>query len=58
MKKSWTSEIVIAKIKKKKQVSLRLDPDVVAFFKSISKKGYQTRINAVLRAYMQANKKE
>lgn len=35
----------------KKPVSIRLDPDVLAFFKSQGK-GYQTRINAVLRAYM------
>lgn len=37
----------------KKLISLRLDADVVAFFRSQGK-GYQTRINAVLRAYMDA----
>jgi uncharacterized protein (DUF4415 family) len=35
----------------KRDVSLRLDSDVVDFFKATGK-GYQTRINAVLRAYM------
>ena len=34
-------------------VSIRLDPDVLNFFKSQGR-GYQTRINAVLRAYMEA----
>jgi len=37
----------------KTAVSIRLDPDVLAFFKAQGK-GYQTRINAVLRAYMEA----
>lgn len=37
----------------KTPVSIRLDPEVVAFFKAQGK-GYQTRINAVLRAYMKA----
>ena len=36
----------------KQAMSLRIDPDVVAFFKA-SGKGYQTRINAVLRSYVE-----
>jgi uncharacterized protein (DUF4415 family) len=36
----------------KKLISLRIDEDVVAFFKDTGKR-YQTRINDVLRAYMQ-----
>lgn len=39
----------------KTAVSLRIDPDVLDFFKS-GGKGYQTRMNAVLRAYMEAVK--
>lgn len=39
----------------KKPVSIRLDPDVLEFFKAQGK-GYQTHINAVLRAYMEAQK--
>jgi uncharacterized protein (DUF4415 family) len=35
-------------------LSLRLDPDTVAWFKAQGK-GYQTRINAVLRAYVKAH---
>lgn len=40
----------------KKPVSIRLDEDLLDFFKSQGK-GYQTRINAVLRAYMEAQKR-
>ena len=39
----------------KARVTLRLDQDVLAWFKTQGK-GYQTRINAVLRAYMDAQK--
>lgn len=35
----------------KRQISLRLDADVLDFFKQ-GGRGYQSRINAVLRAYM------
>ena len=44
-------EIVLPKAKR--SISLRVDPDVLSFFKSLGK-GYQTRMNAVLRAYMNA----
>ncbi len=37
-------------------ISIRLDPDMLAWFKKHGK-GYQTRINAVLRTYMQAHRK-
>ncbi len=40
----------------KKLISLRIDPDIVDFFKQQGK-GYQTRMNAVLRAYMEAVEK-
>ena len=36
-------------------LSIRIDPDVLAFFKSAGR-GYQTRINAVLRSYMEHEK--
>lgn len=39
----------------KKLVSLRLDEDVLDFFRHTGKR-YQTRINAVLRSYMEAHK--
>ena len=37
----------------KRAISLRIDNDVLKWFKSHGR-GYQTRMNAVLRAYMQA----
>lgn len=39
----------------KKLISLRIDEDVLNFFRGTGKR-YQTRINAVLRAYVQAHK--
>lgn len=36
-------------------ISLRVDRDILDFFKSEGR-GYQTRMNAVLRAYMEAKK--
>ena len=38
----------------KTQVTLRIDSDVLEWFKSQGK-GYQTQINQLLRAYMEAN---
>jgi uncharacterized protein (DUF4415 family) len=38
----------------KKAVSIRLDEDVLTWFKSQGR-GYQTRMNAVLRMYMRAH---
>lgn len=49
------AQIVFPSIEGKEPVKLRLDCDVLAFFKSQGK-GYQTRINAVLRAYVEAQK--
>jgi uncharacterized protein (DUF4415 family) len=40
----------------KKMISLRVDPDVLEFFKAQGA-GYQTRMNAVLRAWMDAQLK-
>jgi len=39
----------------KKQVSLRIDEDVLNFFRQTGKR-YQTRMNAVLRSYFEAHK--
>jgi len=39
----------------KAPVTLRLDKDIIAWFKSQGR-GYQTRINAVLRAFVEAHK--
>ena len=40
----------------KKPVTLRLDTDVLEWFRSTGK-GYQTRINAILKSYVKAHKK-
>ena len=51
----WTTAVLV-RPQAKQMVSIRLDPEVLAFFKA-GGKGYQTRINAVLRAYMEAQQK-
>jgi uncharacterized protein (DUF4415 family) len=38
-----------------KTITLRLDPDVIEFFRKHGK-GYQATINAVLRKYIEARK--
>ncbi len=40
---------------KKESLTLRLDHDVVAWFRSAGR-GYQTKMNAVLRSYMRSAK--
>jgi uncharacterized protein (DUF4415 family) len=40
----------------KKQITLRLDPDVIRWFKRTGK-GYQSRMGAVLRSYVEAKRK-
>jgi uncharacterized protein (DUF4415 family) len=40
---------------RKEQVTLRMDADVLKWFRSLGK-GYQTQINALLRAYMTASR--
>ncbi len=42
---------------RKSQLTLRLDSDVLDWFKGQGR-GYQTRINALLRAYMEAHRKQ
>jgi uncharacterized protein (DUF4415 family) len=39
---------------RKRSISLRVDPDVLAWFQHQGR-GYQTRINAILRAYVGAH---
>lgn len=40
----------------KKQVTLRIDPDVLTFFRKQGK-GYQSTMNAVLRKYVEERKR-
>ena len=49
----WFKRARLALPQTKKMVTLRLDPDVLAWFQKHGK-GYQTRINAVLRAFVAA----
>jgi len=52
----WSKATIVYPVPKN-PVSIRLDKDVIDFFKAQGK-GYQTRINAVLRHYMQESKKK
>jgi uncharacterized protein (DUF4415 family) len=50
--KFWQgAEVVLPRCKK--VVTMRLDADLLEWFRR--QRGYQTRINAILRAYMKAN---
>jgi uncharacterized protein (DUF4415 family) len=46
--------MVVRMPKPKELVSIRIDPDVLAWFRRQGAR-YQTRINAVLRSYVQAH---
>jgi uncharacterized protein (DUF4415 family) len=50
------SEAVLVVPARKKAISIRVDEDVLDFFKKQGE-GYQRRINAVLRSYMQQKAK-
>lgn len=50
------SDAVLVMPAKKKAISIRVDEDVLDFFKQQGD-GYQRRINAVLRSYMQQKAK-
>lgn len=47
------SQAKVAMPPSKQAISVRIDKDVLDFFKAEGR-GYQTRINAVLRSYMEA----
>ena len=51
----WSRAVMVDGLAKR-PISLRLDPDVLEFFRQ-GGAGYQTRINAVLRAYMEAQRR-
>ena len=46
------SKAVLVMPRRKEAISIRLDEDVLAFYKTLGS-GYQTRINAVLRHFME-----
>lgn len=51
----WSDAVLVVP-PKKKAISIRLDEDVLDFFKREGE-GYQRRMNAVLRSYMQQKSK-
>jgi uncharacterized protein (DUF4415 family) len=51
----WKNARVVHPRDPKEQLTIRFDADVVAWFRSKGK-GYQTHMNAVLRAYVDAQK--
>jgi uncharacterized protein (DUF4415 family) len=51
----WRRVSDLVPAENKEQITLRLDADVLAFFRSTGRR-YQSRINAVLREYMRARK--
>lgn len=51
----WSKAVMVMP-QKKKAVSIRLDEDIIDFFQQ-SGKGYQTRINAVLRHFVTEQKR-
>jgi uncharacterized protein (DUF4415 family) len=46
----------LTSLRAKEQITLRLDSDVLTWFRSQGK-GYQTKINSLLRAYMKASQR-
>ena len=49
------SDVVLVVPPRKRPISIRVDEDVLAYYKAQGA-GYQRRMNAVLRSYMQQNK--
>jgi len=58
LSENWEDTVILGLPPSKKNIHIRLDNDILDWFKAHGT-GYQTRINAVLRAYVsaQANKR-
>ena len=54
--KFWKDAQIIVPEEPKKQLTLRLDADLLEWFKAQGR-GYQTRINAILRSYYSAHRR-
>jgi uncharacterized protein (DUF4415 family) len=52
----WTRPGALVSSENKQQVTLRLDADVLKFFRDTGRR-YQSRINAALREYVHAHRK-
>jgi uncharacterized protein (DUF4415 family) len=53
MDEAFWKEARVVVPRRKETVTIRLDADLLEWFRS--ERGYQTRINAILRAYMSAD---
>jgi uncharacterized protein (DUF4415 family) len=53
----WAKAIVIDRRPPKKNITLRIDPEIIDWFKARGK-GYQTRMNAVLRVFIELQRKD
>jgi len=51
----WSQAVLVVP-PRKKAISIRIDPDVLDYFKNAGP-GYQRRINAVLRSYVEQKQK-
>lgn len=54
-KVKWSRPGALVSAENKQQITLRLDAEVLAFFKNTGER-YQSRINAVLREYVRAHR--
>ena len=54
--KKWFKQAIIEMPARKVPISLRMDREVVEWFKARAKR-YQSRMNAVLKAYVEAHQK-
>jgi uncharacterized protein (DUF4415 family) len=54
--KNWFKQATVVLPERKVPISLRMDREVVEWFKSRGRR-YQSRMNAVLKAYVQAHRK-
>ena len=54
--KEFFRRAVVRMPRRKQSVSIRLDPEVLDWFKRQGR-GYQTRMNAVLRSYVEAHQR-
>ncbi len=53
---AWMAKARLVAPRTKEIVTLRLDPDVLDWFRNAGR-GYQTRINAVLKAFVEAQER-
>lgn len=52
----WESKVDVGLPERRQPIHIRLDPEVLRWFKAHGP-GYQTRINAVLRAFVEARQR-